>query len=262
MAAKTKRYPSDLTDIEWAAIEGLLPKPAARGRRRKADLREVINALRYLVRSGCGWRMLPKDFPAWQTVYWWFRRLMRRFLFQTLHDVVLMLDRELEDRQPCPSAGVIDSQSVKAPAAKERGYDAAKKTVGRKRHIAVAPGGRLLMVNLTPADVADSTGALAVLEAARKRWPALKHLFADGAYDRRALMDKAATLDFVVEVVRRHEDQVGFAVLPRRWVVERTFGWMTRWRRLVRDYERRTDVSEAMVYIAMGGLLLRRVAHP
>ncbi len=117
-------------------------------------------------------------------------------------------------------------------------------------------------MNLTPADIADSTGAIAVLEALKKRWPGLKHFFADGAYDRRALMDKAATLGFVVEVVRRHEEQVGFAVLPRRWVVERTFGWMVRWRRLVRDYERRTDVSEAMVYIAMGGLLLRRVAHP
>lgn len=102
----------------------------------------------------------------------------------------------------------------------------------------------------------------AVLEALTKRWPGMKHLFADGAYDRRALMDKAATLDFVVQVVRRHEDQIGFAVLPRRWVVERTFGWMIRWRRLVRDYERRPDVSETMAYIAMGGLLLRRVAHP
>jgi transposase len=151
---------------------------------------------------------------------------------------------------------------VKAPAAQERGYDAGKKVVGRKRHIAVDTNGKLLMVNLRPADIADSTGAIAVLEALQKRWPGLKHFFADGAYDRRALMNKAATLDFVVEVVRRHEDQFGFAVLPRRWVVERTFGWMVRWRRLVRDYERRTDVSEAMVYIAMGGLLLRRIAHP
>ena len=118
------------------------------------------------------------------------------------------------------------------------------------------------MASLTPADIAESTGALAVLEALKKRWPGLKHLFADGAYDRRTLMDKAAALDFVVQVVRRHEDQVGFAVLPRRWVVERTFGWMVRWRRLVRDYERRPDVSEAMVYIAMGGLLIRRIADP
>jgi transposase len=132
---------------------------------------------------------------------------------------------------------------VKAPAAKERGYDAGKKLVGCKRHIALDANGRLLMVNLTPADIANSTAALAFLEALKKRWPRLKHLFADGAYDRRTLMDKAATLDFVVQVVRRHEDEGGFAVPPRRWVVQRTFDWMIRLRRLVRDYERRPDVS-------------------
>ncbi|MGA3984566.1 transposase, partial [Ralstonia nicotianae] len=121
MGRKTKRYPSDLTDIEWAAVQPLLPRAAVRGRRRECDLREVVNALRYLVRAGCGWRMLPHDFPPWQTVYWWFRRLMRRLLFRTLHDVVLMLDRELAGRQPCPSAGVIDSQTVKAPSADKRG---------------------------------------------------------------------------------------------------------------------------------------------
>lgn len=117
------------------------------------------------------------------------------------------------------------------------------------------------MVDLTPADIADSTGAQAVLEAVRKRWPAVKHLFADGAYDRTALMDKTATLDFVIEIARRHEQQTGFVVLPRRWVVERTFGWMVRRRRLVRDYEQRADISEAMIHIAMGSLLLRRIAH-
>ncbi|MEF9344425.1 IS5-like element ISRso1 family transposase, partial [Ralstonia solanacearum species complex bacterium KE101] len=121
LGRKTKRYPSDLTDIEWVAVQPLLPRAAVRGRRRECDLREVVNALRYLVRAGCGWRMLPHDFPPWQTVYWWFRRLMRRFLFRTLHDVVLMLDRELAGRQPCPSAGVIDSQTVKAPSADKRG---------------------------------------------------------------------------------------------------------------------------------------------
>jgi transposase len=115
IAKRTKRYPSDLIDEEWARIAPLLPQPERRGRKRETDLREVVNAIRYLVRSGCGWRMLPIHFLPWQTVYWWFRRLTRRFLFKTIHDVVLMLDRERVGRRPHPSAGAIDSQTVKAP---------------------------------------------------------------------------------------------------------------------------------------------------
>jgi transposase len=262
IAKKTKRYPSDLTDEEWAQIAPLMPAPGRRGRPREVDFREVINAVRYLVRSGCGWRMLPIHFGAWQTVYGWFRELARRFLFQTIHDVSLMLDRERAGREASPSAGVIDSQSVKAPHAETRGYDAGKKVVGRKRHIAVDTDGRLLMVNLTTADISDSAGAQVILQGIRKRWPWVKHLFADGAYDRLTLMSKADYLDFVVEIIRRSDDQKGFKVLPRRWVVERTFGWMTRWRRLVRDYEKRIDVSQAMILVAMGGNLIRRNAHP
>jgi transposase len=197
--------------------------------------------------------MLPIHFGAWQTVYGWFRELSRRFLFQTIHNVALMVDRERAGRDASPSAAVIDSQSVKAPQAKTRSYDAGKKIVGRKRHIAVDTDGRLLMVNLTTADISDSAGGQMILEALRKRWPWVKHLFADGAYDRLQLMDKAAYLEFVVEIIRRSDDQKGFEVLPRRWVVERTFGWMTRWRRLVRDYEQRIDVSHAMILVAIGG---------
>ena len=224
-------------------------------------MREVLNAIRYLARTVCGWWMLPVHFPPWQTVYWWFRRFVRMLLFQTIHDVAVMLDRESEGRSPQPTGGVIDSQSVKAPSAKARGFDAAKKIVGRKRHIAVDTDGRLLMVNMTTADVSDNAGAQAILDAIRKRWPWLKPLFADGAYDRTKLMDKAEFLDFVIEIVRRLDDQKGFDVLPRRWVVERTFGWMMRWRRLVRDYEKRIDVSEAMIQVAMGNNLWRRIAH-
>lgn len=256
-----KRYPTDLTDAEWSLIEPLMPAASRRGRPREVDLREVVNALRYLVRSGCGWELLPKDFPPWQTVYWWFRVLMRRFLFSTLHNMAVMIDRERGGREASPSAAVIDSQSVKAPAAKSRGFDANKKIVGRKRHIAVDTDGRLLIVNLTTADISDSAGAQAILDAIRKRWPWVKHLFADGGYDRTKLMDKAAFLNFVIEIVRRIEGVEGFHVLPRRWVVERTFGWMMRWRRLVRDYEQRIDVSEAMIHIALAAILIRRIAH-
>ena len=145
---KTKRYPTDLTDEEWARIAPLLPKPAPRGRKPGVDLREVLNAIRYMTRTGGGWRMLPKDFPPWQMVYWWFRRFVRLMLFRTIHDIALMLDRERVGRKASPSAGVIDSQTVKAPApGAQRGWDGAKRTVGRKRHVAVDTDGRLLMVN-------------------------------------------------------------------------------------------------------------------
>lgn len=259
---KTKRYPSDLTDEEWSALEPLLPQHSGRGRNRTTDLREVVNALRYMVRSGCEWRMLPVHFPPWQTVYWWFRRFVRSLLFRTIHDVALMIDRERAGREASPTAGVIDSQTIKAPMADKRGYDAGKKIVGRKRHIAVDTDGRLLAVNLTtrtfptaPEPCRSSTPSASVGRGSNTSSPM-------AAYDRRKLLDKAAFLDFVVEVVRRSDTDPGFKVIPRRWVVERSIGWLTRYRRLVRDYERRLDVSEAMIFLAMGNLLVRRISHP
>jgi transposase len=182
LGRKTKRYPSDLTDEEWARIEPLMPKPERRGRKQVVDLREVLNAIRYMARSAGGWRMLPLHFGPWQTVYWWLRRFVRRLLFRTIHDVALMLDREAAGREASPTGGVLDSQTVKAPFAEVRGYDGGKKIVGRKRHVAVDTDGRLLMVNLNPVDVSDSAGAQAILDAIRKRWPWLKHLFADAGY--------------------------------------------------------------------------------
>lgn len=207
LAEKTKRYPMDLTDEAWACIQPFLPGEPRNGRPVETDLRAVLNAIRYLARSGDGWRMLPKNFPPWQTVYWWFRRFVRRFIFQTIHDVALMLDRQRSGCQASPAGGVIDSLPAKAPAAKTRGYDPGKTATncvcagigGRKRHIAVDTDGRLLIVNLTPADISDSAGAQLILDSVRKRWPWLKHLFADGAYDRTKLMGKAAFLDFIID---------------------------------------------------------------
>jgi putative transposase len=179
----SKHYPTDLTDAEWPTIEPLLAKPWKTGRRRLVDLREVLNAIHYLARTRCGWRMLPHDVPAWQTVHWWFRRFVRRLLFQTIPDIALMIDRERTRHEASPTGGVLDSQSVKAPGAnKQRGFDGAKKITGRKRHVAVDTDGRLLMVNLTTADISDSAGAQIILDAIRKRWPWLKRLLADGAY--------------------------------------------------------------------------------
>jgi transposase len=261
IARKIRRYPSDLTYEEWKRIAPLMPKPPPRGRKPSVDFHEILNAIRYMARSAGGWRMLSHEFGPWQTVYWWFGRFVCRLLFRTIHDVALMLDREQAGREASPTCGVLDSQTVKAPFTATRGYDGGKKIVGRKRHIAVDADGRLLMVNPTTADVSDSAGALLNLEGIRKRWPWLKHLFADGAYDRTRLLDNAAFLDFAIEVVRRSNPPSGFAVISRRWVVERTFGWMIRCRRLVRDHEKRPDVSEAIIHVAMGSLLLRRIAH-
>ena len=171
-AAFERCYPTDLTDEEWERIALLLLGPAGRGRPLEVDLREMLNAIRCMARSGGGWRMLPVHFGPWQTVYWWFRRFMRRLLFCTVHDIMLMLDREQAGRETSPSAGVLDSQTVKAPHAVGcGGYDAAKRTKGRKRHVAVDTDGRLLMVNLTTADVQDAAGAEQIVAAVRKRWP-------------------------------------------------------------------------------------------
>jgi putative transposase len=258
--ARRRGYPTDVKDEEWHLIEPLLPPTARTGRPRQTDLRAVINALRYMVRAGCEWRMLPNDFPPWETVYYWFRRLMRRMLFKTIHDLALMIERQECHRDSEPTAGVLDSQSVKAPHAQHGGYDAGKKVNGRKRHIAVDTDGRLLMVNLTTADTSDTAGAQKVLKAVKMRWPWLRHLFADSAYDRAMLMDKAALLDFGVEVVRKLEDQHTFVPLRRRCVVERSCGWMVKWRRRVRDYERRNMTPARRCRDSNGILLLIRKA--
>ena len=262
---KTKRYLTDLTDEEWAMVEPVMPKLARTGRQREVDLREVVNAIRYLARAGCGWRMLLKDFPPWQTVYWWFRRFVRLLLFQTIHDVALMLDRERVGREASPTGAGCSTAS----RSRHRPPGNAALTVARKSWGASDTDGCLLMINLMTADISDCAGARMILDAIRKRWPWRKHLFADGAYDRGQLLDKAAFLDFVIKIVikivgkivGKMEGQKGFQVLPRRWIVERTFGWMMRWRRLVRDYEQRIDVSEAIIQVAMGSLPLRRIAH-
>ena len=202
--------------------------------------------------------MLPNDFPPWQTVYWWFRRFVRRFMFQTIHDVALMLDRERVGHEASPTGGVVDSQSVKAPEAKTRGYDAGKRIVGRKRHIAVDTDGRLLMVNLTPADISDSAGAQMILDGVRKRWPWLKHLFADRAC--RPTTSTSRLRDFTfIQIIKRSDAAVGFEVIPRGSGRRAHVRLDDALSRLVRDYEERIDCSEA--HVALGSVLLRRIAH-
>ena len=217
---KTKRYPSDLTEEEWASTLSFPRFGDGWATHRGRFCGEVLNALRYMARTGGGWRMLPNDFPPWQTVYWWFRRFVRRFMFHTIHDVALMLDRERVGREASSARGVVDSQSAKAPEAKTRGYDAGKRIVGRKRHIAVDTDGRLLMVNLTPADISDSAGAQMILDGVRKRWAV-----AEASVRRWGLRiapnskDKAAFRDFTIQ--NHPSDPTppwASKVIPRRWV--------------------------------------------
>jgi len=249
-------------------IESLLPEPPAgpAGRPAEHNKREIVNAILYMARAGCSWRMLPKDFPPWQTVYRYFRAWRTDGTLDRVHDVLRERVRvKQEGRKAEPSAGIVDSQSVKGadtvPAA-TRGYDAGKKINGRKRHIVVDTIGLLLVVIVSAACVQDRDGARPTLKRLSRLLPGVRHIFADGGYSGQLIAVAKSAWSIVVEVVRKPAGQIGFAVLPRRWVVERTFSWLLRWRRLVRDYERLPETHEAFVKWAMVGLMLNRLAPP
>ena len=253
------RYASDLTDAEWALLEPRLPPPRKTGRRRAWPMREIVNAIFYVLRSGCSWRMLPESFPPHQTVYGWFLKLRDDCTFERLNHHLVMLDRERAGRYASPSAAVIDSQSVKTTeAGGPRGYDAGKKINGRKRHALVDTDGRGLVLEPHPADIQDRDGGGPLLAASRHAFPFIKKVFADGGYAGERVA-RATTI--AVEIVRKSPGQVGFAVQPRRWVVERFFAWINRNRRLAKDFEATIDSARAFLYAASIMLLTRRLGR-
>lgn len=257
-----KAYPSDLSNAEWEILEPYVPPPCRRGRPRKYDLREILNAIFYVLRSGCAWRMLPHDLPPWESVYYYFRKWRKDGTLERMNTALRIQLRQAEDREPEPSAAIIDSQSVKTTETPgERGYDAGKKVNGRKRHILVDTIGLLLMVVVHVADIQDRDGAKLVFEKAKRLFSRLRLIWADGGYAGKLIDWVQETCGWVLEIIKRDKKVKGFQVLPRRWVVERTFGWLGRYRRLSKDYEGRTDSSETMIYAAMVHLMTRRLAR-
>jgi putative transposase len=253
-------YPSDLTDLQWDNIEHLLPPPKTGGRPRKYDNRQLVNAILYVLVSGCQWRLLPRDFPPWQSVYGYYRRWQRGGAWARIHDGLRRLVRQVAGRDAQPSAAILDSQTVKTTEqGGPHGYDAGKKVNGRKRHVLVDTLGLLLAVVVHPADVQDRDGAKLVLERVRGRLPHLQLIWADGGYSGRLVQWVQKRCGWVLQTILRPVGVAGFVLLPRRWVVERTFAWLGRCRRLSKDYERRPETTEVWIHLAMIRLMSRRL---
>lgn len=256
-----QEYPSNLDDRQWQIVSRLIPKPKPRGRK-PICRRRIVNAILYWNRTGCQWRYLPKDFPCWNTVYGVYRDWRRDGTWKQIHDQLREQVRTAENKSPTPTVAIIDSQSVRtAEGGQLRGYDAAKKVAGRKRHIAVDTLGLLLMVVVHPADLQDYEGGHFVLHRIKESYNQLKVVFADSVYSRCGFPDWVRqTCGVILQTVLRPVGLKGFVVLPKRWIVERTFAWLSRHRRLSKDYERLTENSEATLHIAMIDLMTKRLA--
>jgi putative transposase len=258
-------YPSDLSDAEWTHVDRHLPPLSRRGRPRTHSLRRILDAVFYVLRTGCAWRYLPANFPPWQTVFYHFRRFRLQGKWHLLYTALHRAERERVGRHPDPSAAIMDSQSVKTveESAGIRGYDAHKCVKGRKRHLLVDTLGLPITCYVTAADIHDTVGARKLLSGLAFFVPRLQKIWADAAYRGKELADwcKQQGDGWDLEVVEREPGMRGFSIQPRRWVVERCFAWLNRSRRLAKDYERKVQTSETLIEVAATRLLLQRLAE-